>query len=111
MSKIRISKKLSKMFPPVVAAKIVEVAANYQIKSFDFDVTLPGKIFVIGEGDRYCGITATGETAAFEAIASHNVGASGLSHRIGQEFFMPAGSFLIRVSYYSGYYMMVYQIS
>jgi len=111
MSKIRISKKLTEKFPAVVVAKIIEIAASHNIKTFDFDVTFPGKVFVIGEGDHYTGIDATGKEAAFEAIADHNVGASGLTHKIGQEFFMPAGSFLIRVSYYSGYYMTVYQIS
>jgi hypothetical protein len=113
MSKaIRISKggKFAKMFPDPVADKIRRVAQDYGIKSFDHESTVPSKKFYVGEGDRYTGIFADGQSAGFEVVSEHNLGASGLSHAIGEQFQMPGGTYLVRVYYYTKYFMNVYTV-
>lgn len=108
---IRISKKLTQMFPAEVVTKINDIAADYRIKAFTLETVSEDKVFVIGEGEKYTGISADGRTAGFEVVSANTIGASGLSHRINSQFAMPAGSYLIRVSYYTKYFMDVYQIS
>lgn len=110
-NKIRISKKLSQTFPQAVASKIQAIGEDYGIKSFSLQVVDETKKFYVGEGERYTGIAADGKEASFEVVSENNIGAAGLSHRIGSQFGMPAGSYLINVWYYSGYGMTVYQIS
>ena len=91
----------------LVDAKVITVV-GYQNSLQVVDET---KKFYVGEGERYTGITADGKEASFEVVSANNIGAAGLSHRIGSQFAMPAGSYLINVWYYNGYGMTVYQIS
>ena len=110
MSKIRISKKMKEIFPPCVLHKIKELGEEYNIKSLNLEKTDEGKAFFVAEGDRYFGIGPDGRTASFEVVTNNTVGAANVSHRIGEQFKMPAGSYLLNVWYYSGYYLTVYQI-
>lgn len=111
MSKsIRISKQLSKRYPSSVVQAIKDNAERYYIKSFKAETVDTDKKFYVGEGDSFTGIHPNGTQASFEVIAAHNIGASGLSHKIGEQFSMPAGTYLINVYYYDKYYMTVYKV-
>lgn len=111
MSKsIRISKQLNKHYPVSVVEQIKMIADRYHIKSFKYECVTGDKKFYVGEGDTYIGIKEDGTSASFEVVASHNIGASGLSHKIGEQFSMPAGSYLINVYYYDKYYMQVFNV-
>ena len=108
---IRISKKLAQAFPAQVVKKIEQVADSHRIKSFSFETVDENKTFYVGEGESYTGIAPDGKSASFEVVSANNIGASGLSHKIGERFAMPAGSYLINVYYYTKYFMTVYKIS
>lgn len=110
-TKIRISNKLNETFPAPVVQKIQAIGKDHGIKSFGMITVGENKTFYIGEGEGYTGITADGKTASFEVVSANNIGAAGLSHRIGSQFSMPAGTFLIRTSYYTKYFMDVYYIA
>lgn len=110
MSKVRISKsgKFSKLFPAPVAKRIREIADEYSnIKSITFTNESSSKVFYVGEGERYEGIFTNGESTGFETISANTVGGSGLSWRINDSFRMPEGVYLVRVSYYTRYFMDV----
>jgi hypothetical protein len=106
---MRISKAgvFAKTFPKPVADVIRKVAASYDIKSLSFSEVEADKIFSIGEGDKYIGIYPNGKVASFEAVAQHNVGASNVTHRIGQRFGMPSNTYLVCVHYYGGFMIHV----
>lgn len=110
--KIRISRKMYQTFPTNVADAITRIAEDYRIKSFTFKTVAEDYKFYVGEGDSYTGISADGRTAGFETVSAETIGAMGVSHRIGAQFAMPAGSYVIRVSYYTKYWMdVVYKVS
>lgn len=109
--KIRISKSLYHNWPKSVVNRIMGIATDYNIKSFNFEQVEPSKLFYVGEGDRFWGLDMNGKEAGFEAVANHNVGAANVTHKIGAEFSMPAGSYLIQVYYYDKFYMSVYIIA
>lgn len=113
MTKMRISKsgEFTKTFPAEVAATIREIAADYGIKSITTRPQTSSKEFIVGEGYRYTGIHSDGRQASFEVVSANTIGAAGLSHAINSRFRMPAGSWLIIVSYYCGYWMEVVQIT
>lgn len=110
MSKIRISKKLNEMFPKNVVHQIEATGREYNIKSFTLEEVPETKAFFVAEGDRYVGVGPNGETASFEVVNQNNIGAAGLSHKIGEQFKMPANSYLLNVWYYGGYGLCVYHI-
>jgi hypothetical protein len=108
--KIRISKsgKFAKLFPKPVARRIREIASEYSnLKSLSFTTESASKRFYVGEGERYEGIFADGKSAGFETVSANTIGASGLSHAINSQFQMPEGVYLVRVSYYTRYFMDV----
>jgi len=109
---MRISKAgvFAQTFPRPVAAVIRTQAERYNIKSLSFSEVNADKAFSIGEGDKYTGIYPNGKAASFEAVASHNIGAANVTHRIGQRFAMPIGTYLVCVHYYGGYLMHVDRI-
>lgn len=109
-NKIRIGKKLNDMFPPKVAHQIMMVADDHKIKSFNLEETPETKAFFVAEGDQYTGIGPDGKMASFEVVNQNNIGAAGLSHKIGEQFKMPADSYLLNVWYYDHYYLTVYHI-
>ena len=108
---IRISKKLNEMFPAPVVRQIKAIAADHHIKSFNLETTSKDRHFYVSEGERYIGIATDGKTASFEVVSENNIGGAGMSHKIGEVFAMPAGTYLINVYYYTKYFMTVYQIS
>lgn len=107
---IRISKKLDDMFPKNVSHQIRMIAEDHNIKSFELQEVAETKAFYVAEGDSYVGIGPDGKQASFEVVNQNNIGAAGLSHKIGEQFKMPAGSYLLNVWYYDKYYMTVYKI-
>ncbi len=107
---IRISKKLEDMFPKYVSRKIRAIAEDYHIKSFELQDVLETKAFFVSEGDSYIGISPDSRQASFEVVNQNNIGAAGLSHKISEQFKMPAGSYLLNVWYYDRYYLTVYHI-
>ena len=109
--KTRISKKLNEKYPQPVVDQIKSIASRYSIKSFNAETVTSDKKFYVGEGDSFTGIAADGTSASFEVVSANNIGASGLSHKIGEQFSMPAGTYLINVYYYTKYFMTVYRIS
>jgi hypothetical protein len=108
--KLRISKQLKDKFPPSVVHQIQIIADDHNIKSFNLEEVSESKSFFVAEGDSYTGIGPDGKTASFEVVSEHNIGAAGLSHKIGEQFKMPAGSYLLNVWYYDKYYLTVYRI-
>lgn len=110
MKRKRVSKKLLSQYPTPVADRIKEIADDFDVKSVaEYTVSSDFK-FYVGEGDRFYGLVADGREASFEVVANHNLGAANVSHKIGSKFSMPAGTFLIRVHYYTRYWMDVYRI-
>lgn len=108
--KTRISNKLNGQLPAEVVKQIQAIGQDYNIKSFTLENVSETKKFYVAEGDKYIGIGPDGETACFEVVNQNNIGAAGLSHKIGQQFGMPAGSYLLNVWYYGGYSLTVYCI-
>jgi hypothetical protein len=62
------------------------------------------------EGDQFLGFGPDGQEASFKTVTSNTVGAAGVSHALGENFFMPAGSWLIRVSYYTRFFIDVFEM-
>lgn len=104
--KIRVSKKSMAAFPSEVSEAIKTLADDYQIKSFSFKSVTADTKFYAGEGHRYTVITGENKSSV-EMVAEHNFGASGVSYNIGSEFKVPVGSFVIRISYYTKFWMDV----
>lgn len=112
--KIRISKsgKFGKLFPKPVADRIREIASEYSnLKSLSFSLKSASDKFYVGEGERYEGIMGNGKSVGFETVSANTIGGMGLSWRIGDSFRMPEGVYLVRVSYYTRYWMDVYFIT
>lgn len=110
MPKMRISKQLKDKFPPSVVHQIQAIGDDHNIKSFNLEEVAETKAFYVAEGDSYVGIGPDGKTAGFEVVNQNNIGAAGLSHKIGEQFKMPAGSYLLNVWYYDKYYLTMYRI-
>lgn len=108
--KTRISNKLSEMFPKKVVTQIKRIEEDYRIKSFNLEDVNENKAFFVAEGDKYIGIGPNGQEAAFEVVSQNNIGATGLSHKIGEQFKMPPGSYLLNIWYYDRYYLTIYRI-
>jgi hypothetical protein len=106
----RVSKKLLSQYPGAVAVRIKAIADDFEAKSVAEHTVSPNFQFHVGEGDRFYGMTADGMEASFEVVAQHNVGAADVSHKIGSKFSMPDSTFLIRVHYYTKYFVDVYRI-
>lgn len=110
--KVRISQKNYKDYPRQIAEAIHNTKKRFCDipKSFTYEEVDSSKTFYIGEGDYYRGIRPDGKEASFQVVSSSTLGASGLSHKIGERFQIPSGSYLICVSYYQTYHMSVYKI-
>ena len=108
--KVRISGKLDKSFPLPVSRKIKEVGQRYGIHQFNLVTAEQSYRFMVSEGDKFWGIGPDGREASFEVITSETLGAVAVSHAIGEQFSMPAGSWLISVYYYGKYFMTVTRI-
>lgn len=103
---IRVSKKSLAAFPTEVSEAIKFLADDYQIKSFSFKSVTADTKFYAGEGHRYTVITGEKQSSV-EMVAEHNFGASGVSYNIGQEFTVPVGSFVLKISYYTKFWLDV----
>ena len=108
--KIRISKKSNQILPANVAEKVKGIAADFSISTFNFETVSADESFELDEGHRFFGIGSDGRSAQFEVVSEHSLGARNLSHKIGERFKMPAGSYLILVYYYTRFFMTVYEI-
>jgi hypothetical protein len=111
--KLRISKngKFAKEFPKNTANKIRSVAETYHgLKSVEIVDCTQEKTFYVGEGESYTGIKPDGQQVGFKVVSQNTIGASNLSHSIGKSFNMPPESYLIKVSYYTKYFMTIYRI-
>lgn len=108
-TKVRISKKLAREIPAEVYAAIVRMADHTEIKSFSYSAKPTHKLYA-GEGDRFC-IIYMGEEMSVEMVSECNVGAANVRHEIGSVVPVPAGTVVIRVGYYSGYYMEVVNVT
>lgn len=111
--KARISKagKFSKMFPRNVANEIRKIAEEYpNVRSVNITDVDQDYTFYVGEGYNYTGLASNGKKARFQVVSENTIGAMNVSHRIGERFSMPEGTYLVQVSYYSGYHMTVYRI-
>lgn len=99
-------------YPERVADEIRLIAKTHRVKSFEALTVTSSRVFFVGEGDYIHGVmgNGTGPIFGFQTVSQHNVGGSGMSHAIGEEFNMPNGSYLIRVFYYTKYWMTVYRI-
>jgi hypothetical protein len=103
--RIRISKKLKSALPTNVAQAVEDLAESYNIKSLSLRSEPAGYQLRAGEGERIR-ILQGDLDADVEMIAAHNLGATGLSMKIGERTPpLPAGTWIIRVSYYTRYWM------
>jgi len=108
-TKHRISKRLLNSLPAQVAETLKAVAESYGIGTFTYEAVPEGYKFYAGEGYRLYAVYGD-DVRHMEMVAEHNLGASGVSHRIGAEFSLPLGSWLIEVSYYTRFWMRLYHI-
>lgn len=102
------SGKVAAALPAEVKTAVIDMAGPY-VKSFNLIAVQEGWKCFAGEGDRIA-IVYGEQAARVEMAAEHNVGASGLSYDIGAAVIPPVGAFIIRVSYYGGYIMNVYNV-
>ena len=110
--KIKISKggKLKELLPLVIQNRVIGIAEQFRIAQADYQTVDPDKVFVVGEGESYFGFWEDGREASFEVVSQNTIGASGLSYSINSQFSMPNGTYLVRVSYYTRYWMDIYKI-
>jgi len=108
-TKHRISKKLLQSLPEKVAATIKAVADDYRIASFTYEAVPDGYKFYAGEGCRFWAMRGE-DTRSMRMVHEAIMGASGVSYRIGEEFSLPLGSWLIEISYYTRFWMRVYHV-
>jgi len=110
---IRISKKgkFANEFPVNVANRIREISSSYtRLKSLEIEDCDQTKTFYVGEGESYTGIKSDGEEVAFKVVSQNTIGAANVSHSIGEQFNMPPESYLVKISYYTRYFMTVYRV-
>lgn len=100
----RIAKPLLKNLPQKVAERVEALAVEYRIKSATVLVYQHGWKLYAGEGDRFEFIMGE-ETASVEMVHSNTVGAAGLAHDIGTIKTPPVGAWIIRIHYYTKYWM------
>lgn len=108
-SKVRISKKSLAAFPAEVSERIAAIAESYRISSMRFNRESEGFYYIAGEGERIEAVYGKNRKAV-EMVSENSLGASGVNHSIGARLDLPVGSFLIVVSYYTRYFMSVYNI-
>jgi hypothetical protein len=108
--KKRIGRKGLTGMPEAVQQRLREFGERFHVASFDHQVIDARRSFPIMEGNRFCGFGADGQEASFETVTSDTIGASGVSYAIGKRFCMPVGSWLIRVQYYTRFFIEVFEV-
>lgn len=108
-TKTRISKKSYAAFPKEVSEAIRAIADDYGMKSLTFIAVTPAYKWWVGEGERYT-LIAGDVVRSAEVVAEHNIGAAGVVDGIGSKFQMPVGGWVLRVSYYTKYFLDVYNV-
>jgi hypothetical protein len=107
--RIRISKKLLKELPTMVAEKVKRLADGYGIKSTTIESKPEGYKVYPREGDRV--EMVYGENSqGIEFFTENSVGASGVSYNLSGHTEPPAGTWVIRVSYYTKYWMDIVNV-
>jgi hypothetical protein len=101
----RISKTLLKELPKTVSNEVSRLKEDYQnLKSAWIGTVSEGHTFHCGEGERYV-VIINDRVEDVEMVHSNTVGASGLNYDIGGKFTPPVGTWIIRVYYYTKYWM------
>lgn len=107
---VRISKKSLAAFPASVSEAIRSIQAGHpNIKSFSYAVVTPDHKFYTGEGYQYT-VVYGDDSNHVEMVAEHNIGSSNVSHRIGETFTCKVGAFVLLVSYYTKYFLDIYNV-
>lgn len=107
--KKRIANPLLSQLPPLVAKKVKELAEDYSIKSATL-LTYPERWKMhAGEGERFV-VFLGEEMQSVEMVHSNTVGAAGLCYDIGSTAVPPAGAWIIRIHYYTRYWMDIVNI-
>lgn len=105
----RIARPFLSALPAEVAAAVADLASDYGIKSARVVSRAAGYRHYLAEGERVT-VVYGGQALDVEMASEANVGAAGLRHEIGHEQAMPAGTWIVSVNYYAGYYMTVYNV-
>lgn len=107
---IRISKKSMSAFPENVVIAIKNIQYFHpNIKSFNFSIVTEDFKFYSGEGYEFDVIIGDNQ-ASIEMVNESTVGSNGVSYSIGSEFKCSVGSFVLEVSYYTKYFLHVYNV-
>lgn len=109
---VRISAKLLKALPAEVAQAVKDVQSGHpNVKSLNLLTVTPDYTFYVGEGNEFTLILGEAQRR-MEVVAEHNSGAAGLlpTAAIGHEFKAPEGAWVLRVSYYTRYWLDVYNV-
>ena len=107
--KKRIAKPLLSQLPQNVAEKVRELAEDYHIRSATLLTYPEGYKIYAGEGDRFV-VFLGEEMQSVEMVHSSTVGAAGLCYDIGSTATPPAGVWIIRIHYYTKYWMDIVNI-
>jgi hypothetical protein len=108
-TKTRISKKSLAEFPAPVAEAIKNISDDYGIASMTYEPKPEGYGYYIGEGDRVQ-VVMNDRSKSIQTVSESTLGAAGLFHGIGTKVTAPAGAFILVVSYYTKYFLTVYNI-
>lgn len=106
----RVSHKLLRDLPPLVAATVKYVAEDYGLSTLRYERVGADHQFYAAEGSRFWAVRGD-ELAHVEMAAEHNLGAVGLCPQVGRRFSLPVGSWLVEVAYYGKYFMYLYHVA
>lgn len=105
--RVQVSKKFFASVPSLVAEKVKFLAENYGIKSLTLDTITEGYQYSAGEGQKVV-VVYGNESRGVEMVSQNSLGAAGVCHDIGARTPpLPAGAWLIVISYYTKYWMTV----
>lgn len=108
-TKTRISKKSMTALPAAVAEAVRDIQDGHpNIKSFTFHAVTPSHEFRPWENETWTVVMAD-DQRSIETAAEHRMGASG-QYDFGGAFKAPVGAFVLRISYYTRYFLDIYNV-
>lgn len=106
----RVAGPLLRALPDRVSERVKALADGYGIKSASVVVYPYGWKVYAAEGDRFELIMGE-QSASIEMVSERTLGAAGLSHDIGATGIPPVGAWIIRIHYYTKYWMEIINIA
>ena len=105
--KQRISKKLLSQYP-IEVQQYIEYWKQYVKSATVTHETAPYTLYN-GEGYKFF-IWYNGATMNVNTVSSDTLGGSGLNHDINGSSVIPAGTIIVKISYYGGHYMDIIHV-